>query len=49
MKITIDIPNRTLAVTFQYVYDDDDLNMKIKQYVLDTNALNKIREAEKNG
>lgn len=49
MKITIDIPDRTLVVTFQYVYDDDALNMKIGQHVLDTNALNKIREAEKNG
>ena len=47
MKITIDIPDRTLAVTFQYVYDDDDLNMKIEQHVLDTNALNQMREEAK--
>ena len=46
MKITIEVPDTTLVMTYQVVYDDESsLNMAIMQCTLDTNALKKIREA----
>ena len=45
MKITIEVPDTTLVMTYQVVYDDESsLNMAIMQCTLDTNALKKIRE-----
>lgn len=45
MKITIEVPDTTLVMTYQVVYDDESsLNMAIMQRTLDTNALKKIRE-----
>lgn len=45
MKITIEVPDTTLVMTYQVVYDDESsLNMSIMQRTLDTNALKKIME-----
>lgn len=47
MKVTINIPDGAKVMTYQVVYDEEhDLNMKIKQWVLDTNALEAIRAKE---
>lgn len=48
MKITIELPDTAKVVTYQVVYDDEtDWQMMIKQYVIDTNALNQMREEAK--
>lgn len=44
MKITIEVPDSVKVVTYQYVYDDDDMYLKISQGTLDTNKLNAMRE-----
>ena len=45
MKITIEVPDSTMVVTYQYVYDDEATpHLKIKQETLDTNKLNELRE-----
>lgn len=49
MKVTIEIPDNTLAFTYQYVYDDEEsLNLRIRQNVLDSKALREMKEAAKN-
>ena len=44
MKITLDIPDSTIVMTCQFVYDDPDLGLAIKQNVFDTKTLAKMRE-----
>lgn len=45
MKVTVEIPDNTLVMTYQYVYDDDkSLFLKIKQHVLDSEKLKEMRE-----
>lgn len=47
MKITIEVPDTTKVVTYQYVYDDEaDIYLKIKQETLDTNKLDEMRGEE---
>ena len=45
MKITIEIPDNPLVVTYQVVYDDPNaINMRIIQNVLDTAKLKEMQE-----
>lgn len=49
MKITIEIPDNTLVLTYQYVLDHDERGvMSISQRILDSKALNENREGQKN-
>ena len=49
MKVTIEIPDNTLVMTYQYVFDDEkSLNLQIQQKVLDSKALREMKEAAEN-
>lgn len=49
MKVTIEIPDTTKVLTYQYVYEDPEkyYALAIKQNVMDSNALEAVKEAEK--
>lgn len=45
MKVTVELPDNTLVMTYQYVFDDDkSLNLAIKQHVLDSKTLKEKQE-----
>ena len=45
MKVTVEIPDNTLVMTYQYVFDDDkSLFLKIQQHVLDSEKLKEMQE-----
>ena len=49
MKVTIEIPDNTLVITYQYVLDNDERGvMSINQKILDSHTLAKIREEQRN-
>ena len=44
MKVTIDIPDNVLAMTYQYVHESETYgSLIIQQKVLDSNTLNEFR------
>lgn len=46
MKVTIEIPDNTLVMTYQYVLDHDERGvMSINQKILDSKALAEMKEA----
>lgn len=48
MKVTIEIPDNTLVLTYQYVFESDKLGaLSIQQKVLDSKALDDIRKGKK--
>lgn len=48
MKVTIEIPDTTVVFTYQYVFESDKQgHLSILQDVLDSKALDKIREEKK--
>lgn len=45
MKVTLEIPDNTLVMTYQYVFDDEkSLHLQIQQKVLDSKALAEMKE-----
>lgn len=48
MKVTIDIPDTAIVLTYQYVFENDKQgHLSILQNVLDSKALDEIREGNK--
>lgn len=48
MKVTVEIPDNTLVMTYQYVFDDDkSLFLKIQQHVLDSEKLKEMQEGKR--
>jgi hypothetical protein len=48
MKVTLEIPDNTLVMTYQYVFDDEkSMNLQIQQKVLDSKALEAMKEANR--
>lgn len=46
MKVTVELPDNTLVMTYQCVfYDDKSLNLSIEQHVLDSETLKEMQEA----
>lgn len=49
MKVTIEVPDNTMVLTYQFVYEDEKLfHLKIQQEVLDSKALAEMKEANCN-
>ena len=47
MKVTLEIPDNTLVLTYQYVYEDEKLlKLKIQQELLDSKSLSEFLEAK---
>lgn len=45
MKVTVELPDNTLVMTYQYVFDDgESLHLAIKQHVLDSKTLKEMQE-----
>lgn len=48
MKITVEIPDTAVVLTYQYVFETDkDGRLSILQDVIDSRALDKIREEQR--
>lgn len=45
MKVTVELPDNTLVMTYQYVFDDDRSgHLKIQQCVLDSEKIKEMQE-----
>lgn len=49
MKVTVEIPDTTVVFTYQYVFENDKQgHLSILQDVIDSHALDKLREVANN-
>lgn len=49
MKVTIEVPDNTMVLTYQFVYEDEKLfHLKIQQELLDSKSLREFKEANRN-
>ena len=49
MKVTVEIPDNTLVMTYQFVFEDEkSFNLQLQQKALDSKALEDMKESAKN-